>query len=228
MSTTLTDFFRSPLLSAQYCEADDPDNLAALPQVSLNFLRNVVTDLRVSRVFEFGSGRSTQAFLDVGAQVTSLEDNSQWFTDTLKKISAPLKLMHIGIVQPLKICWRDGAPYRTWEITPQIREALCAAELILIDSPFFVPYRIETLKQVLSLDTQAVIVIDDTRIPTMERACAKIAKANPALHYASIQVGHGFTLFARHQQQSVKFPASLSDSLKAWRRFLKESSFNWN
>jgi hypothetical protein len=228
MPASLVDFFRSPLLSAQYSEADDPDNLAALPQVSLNFLSEVSAALKVCRVFEFGSGRSTQTFLNAGAQVTSLENDSQWFIDTLNKISDPLKLMHTGIVQPLKVCWRNGAPYRSWEITAQIREALRAAELILIDSPFFVPYRIETLKQVLSLDTQAVIIIDDTRIPTMNRACAKIAKANPSLHYASVQVGHGFTLFARRQQQSIKFPVSASDSLKAWRRFFKESSFNWN
>jgi hypothetical protein len=191
MSVPLVDFFHSPLLSARYPAADDPDNFAALPQISLEFLSKVLTELGGRRVFEFGSGRSTQVFLNAGAEVTSLEDSSQWFADTLKKIPEPLKTNHTGLVQPLKVCWRDGAPYRTWEITPSLREALLAADLILIDSPYFVPYRIETLKQVLSLNTHAVIVVDDARIPTLEGACAKIAEATHPFTMHRLQLAMG-------------------------------------
>lgn len=77
MSASLADFFRSPLLSARYPAADDPYNFAALPQISLEFLSKVLAELGVRRVFEFGSGRSTQVFLNAGTEVTSLEDSSQ-------------------------------------------------------------------------------------------------------------------------------------------------------
>ena len=50
---------------------DDPDNPAALPDASLDFLVWLANAVEAKTAFEFGSGRSTHALLRAGLAVTS-------------------------------------------------------------------------------------------------------------------------------------------------------------
>jgi len=52
----------------------------ALPDGTLRLLRRLIEEVGGSRVFEFGSGRSTRLFLDCGCDLTSIEDSEPWFT----------------------------------------------------------------------------------------------------------------------------------------------------
>ncbi len=205
--------------------ADHAAAPAALPDAALGFLLAAAVAVGARQVFEFGSGRSTAAFLGAGLRVTSLEDTERWMAQTVAGLAPALRASgrHVARVQPLRLRWRHGAPVRDWVLTGTLAEAVDAADLVLIDSPFHVPFRLSTLVSVLDRPTSALIVLDDTRIPTLARFCDRLAGQNPErLCHRRVQVGHGFDCFTRRDLQTSR-PLDLSqpwtETPKAWRRF---------
>jgi hypothetical protein len=78
-----------------------------------------------------------------------------------------------------------------WEVSGDVEDALLAADLVLVDSPYFTPFRESTLWSSLQRCPQALIVLDDTRIPTLQRFSQRLASANPDLLYQQIKGGQG-------------------------------------
>ena len=219
----LTALFRSDLFLR--AEQEPGDHAAAPADALHHFLLRAADALGAQRVFEFGSGRSTSAFLQHGLHVTSLEDDARWMDDTLRQLDEAQipDRRHAARVQPLKLKWRGGIPFRDWRLDGELADAVAVADLVLIDSPFHVPFRISTLCAVLSLPTDALVVLDDTRIHTLRRACARIARRNARrLHHAHVNVGHGFDCFARRDLDITR-PLTLRfgplEILKGWRRY---------
>lgn len=205
--------------------ADHPGGYAALPDVSLRFLLDAARETAARRVFEFGSGRSTAAFLGAGLHVTSLEDSERWMARAVAELPPAQRAAdrHVPLVRPLQVIWRGGVPVRDWVLDEQLTTAVDGADLILIDSPFHVPFRLSTLLTVLARPTSALVILDDTRVPTLARFCDRLAAQNPGrLHHRRVGVGHGFDCFARRDRETSR-PLDVSqpalETLKAWRRF---------
>ena len=216
-----------PVLDAHCASAarqpagDHPDAPAALPDAALDFLVALARDLRAQRVFEFGSGRSTAAFLRAGLAVVSLEDSTRWMQQTLDGLTAEERTRHTGLVRPLRLRWHGCAPVMDWRIDAALAAHLAAADLILVDSPYYAPFREATLWSALRHNGRAVVVLDDTRIPTLARVCERLAGANPGLLHSRVSLGHGFDLFSRLDTATpLRRAQSPLEVLKAWRRFL--------
>ena len=163
--------------TAAYPTGDDEESFAALPAAALGFLISLASSIGAKRVFEFGSGKSTAAFVGAGLEVTCLEHSEYWMNETLARIHPGRRPKLASHVVPLATCWCGGVPMQGWPLARPWGEALRAADLVLVDSPCYVPYREHTLMQALS-QTRAVVVIDDTRIPTVARFCDRLAAAN--------------------------------------------------
>lgn len=118
---------------------------AALPDVSLNFLIELCATLNLKRVFEFGSGRSTKALLEGGCSVISLEDSDFWMEQTLKTLTLEQKNRHTALVRPLETRPLGLFPVLDWPIDAVLTKDLKEAELILVDSPYYTPFRESTL-----------------------------------------------------------------------------------
>ncbi len=209
----------SPLLDASYNEGDDATMPAALPDSSLDFLVKLAQTMQASTVFEFGSGRSTETFLRHGLQVTSLEDTAHWMEQTVARLTPEDRHRHTALVRSLKVRLHGGFPVKDWGVDPEIAAPLKNADLVLVDSPFYVPFRESTLWSALNHCDGAVIVLDDTRIPTLARFCDRIARANPGLLHRRVRVGHTFDLFARVDEAPLTLGLGIGDLAKGWRRF---------
>ena len=213
----LLDSYRS-LASGE--EGDHPTAPAALPDASLDFLVTLARDLQISSVFEFGSGRSTGALLRAGFAVTSLEDSARWMEQTVAALSASERARHTPVVRGLRRRFHGLIPTRDWVVDPPLATMISGADLILVDSPYYAPFRESTLWSALSHNDHAVVVLDDTRIPTLARFCDRLAEANPRWAHARVPVGHGFDLFARlHDQTPPRREHSWSEVARGWRRY---------
>lgn len=80
--SSLKCLFSSELFARPTSYADHPEREAALPDVSLSFLVEAARIIDATSVFEFGSGRSTEAFLEANLNVVSLEDSPKWMEET--------------------------------------------------------------------------------------------------------------------------------------------------
>jgi hypothetical protein len=214
--------FDSACFRQAYASGDHPTALAALPDASLDFLVALAQQLDVLSVFEFGSGRSTAALLRAGFSVTSLEDSSHWMEQTQKQLSDADRCRHIPLVRPLRFRMHGLFPVMDWSIDRDLAKRLNQADLILVDSPFLPPFRESTLWSALLNNNHAVIVLDDTRIPTLARFCDRITTMNPQLLHCRVAVGHTFDLFARiHDATPLRRSQTTLDVLKGWRRFMR-------
>ena len=212
--------FDSPLLQDGYAECDHPAQSAALPDASLEFLVALARQCGVASVFEFGSGRSTAALLREGFRVTSLEDSDQWMEQTRAHFSEEEKSRHVALVRPLSRRMHGLFPVRDWLVDPELARCIGEADLILVDSPYFAPFRESTLWTALVHNDHALVVLDDTRIPTLSRFCDRLAAGNPTLLHRRVKVGHTFDIFARiNDKAPLTQSHSLLDILKGWRRF---------
>ena len=211
--------FASPLLRKAYETYDDPVSPAALPDAALAFLTAVAGELGAASVFEFGSGRSTGALLRHGCSVTSLEDSAHWMQQTLDQLAPSEKARHTPLVRPLQRRWHGCFPVMDWPIDADLAGRLRSADLILVDSPYFAPFRESTLWSALVHGESAVVILDDTRIPTLSRFCDRIAASNPALLHRRVAVGHTFDIFARLPHTPLQLRHTALDVLKGWRRF---------
>jgi len=212
--------FESPLVHKGYTVGDDPNLPAALPDASLEFLLTLARELEVKTTFEFGSGRSTVAFVKAGYSVTCLEDSQFWMQQTMGQLSEEDKRAADSFVRPLRPRLHGLMPVMDWEIDETIAAKIGEADLILIDSPYFPPFRESTLWSALLNNDLAVVVLDDTRIPTLSRICDRIASANPSLLHCRVEVGHTFDIFCRmHDTAQLKRAHTIEEVLKGWRRF---------
>ena len=211
--------FQSPLFRHDYTECDHPDAWAALPDPALDFLLALSRQLGITTVFEFGSGRSTVALLKASLVVTSLENSSYWMSQTLSQLSEEDKARHTALVRPLRFHWHHLIPMLDWTIDPELGRRLRSADLVLIDAPFYPAFRERTLCSALIHSPHAVIVLDDTRVPTLSRFCDRIATDNPTLLHARVRVGHGFDVFARSCEPPLRLRPAPLEILKGWRRY---------
>lgn len=230
MSTeNISRLFDDSYLDQQFESGDDPHAEAALPASSLEFLLEICCKIGAERIFEFGSGRSTQAFLGAGYSVFSLEDSSLWLSKTVDSLCGHEAKLHHSAVSALETNMVGGFPVLGWRIDKRLEEQMGRADLILVDSPHFTPFREATLLASLQLGPQALIVLDDTRIPTLRRFCDRIASQNPQLLHRRVAVGHGFDLFYRVDPGvPLVRKQSLLDLVKGWRRYFKGRSFYAN
>lgn len=225
--TPAQKLFRSDFFAcADAPPADHADAPAALPDAALRFLLAAAAEMDARQVLEFGSGRSTAAFLGAGLHVTSLEDSARWMAQTVAGLEPAHRMdgrQHVALIEPLRVTWRHGAPYRDWVFDDALATAVEAADLVLIDAPFHVPFRLSTLLSVLSRPTTALVVLDDTRIPTLARFCNRLVAQNrDRLCHRRVGVGHGFDCFARRDldtSRSLRAVQPPAETLKAWRRF---------
>ena len=210
----------SPLLQSGCVECDHPTQPAALPDAALEFLVALARQCGVASVFEFGSGRSTVAMLREGLRVTSLEDSDRWMEQTRAQLSGDEKTRHIPLVRPLSRRMHGWFPVMDWPVDAALARAIGSADLILVDSPYYAPFRESTLWSALVHNDRALVVLDDTRIPTLSRFCDRLAAANPALLHRRVKVGHTFDIFARTDDKApLTRSHSLLEILKGWRRF---------
>lgn len=197
------------------------DSGYALPEATLTCLIGLVEAAGIRRVFEFGSGRSTRIFLQAGCHVTSLEDSQHWLDQTLQTITPEDRVRHSAVVQPLRTVWHRGVPMKGWTLSPELKSALEAAELVLIDSPASPPFREHPLILSLTHAQSATVVIDDANIPTVQRFCRRLAGNEAALASLFTPKDHGLFFFSRRQAgPSIDFGRSFLETGKAWRRFL--------
>lgn len=225
-NTNIHRLFLDSYLNQQFEFADDPNAEAALPSSSLSFLLELCRKIDAKRIFEFGSGRSTQAFLSAGYRVFSLEDSPFWLSKTVEPLSGEEARLHESAVSALGTSMASGFPVLAWHIDTVIRNQLQQADLILVDSPHFTPFREETLFASLQYGPQALAVLDDTRIPTVSRFCDRLALQNPQLLHKRVTVGHGFDLFFRSDPfRPLVRRVDFYETLKGWRRYFQGRAF---
>ncbi|MGB8354337.1 MAG: hypothetical protein WCD79_10645, partial [Chthoniobacteraceae bacterium] len=151
---------------------------------------------------------------------TSLEDSDRWMEQTRAQLSDGEKSRHVPLVRPLGRRMHGRFPVMDWPVDAALARAIGGADLILVDSPYYAPFRESTLWSALVHNDHALVVLDDTRIPTLSRFCDRLAASNPTLLHRRVKVGHTFDIFAR---TGDKAPLARSHSpleiLKGWRRF---------
>ena len=195
------------------------DSGYALPEATLNVLDRLVREAGVRRVFEFGSGRSTQTFLRAGCEVTTLEDSQHWLDQTLQTIGPADRSRLHSVVQPLRTVWHRGVPMKGWQLTSELRAALEQADFVLIDSPASPPFREFPLILSLTHARQATVVIDDANIPTVQRYCRRLA-ARGGVVSQSTKKDHGLYFFGPGGDGTgIDFSRGLFETIKGWRRF---------
>lgn len=192
----------------------------ALPQTSLKLLKRLVTHSNLKTVFEFGSGRSTEAFLSMGCRLTSLEDSAEWLDQTRAGLVKTDGWK--PCIQPLMCRWDHWTPFHSWKLTEELKEELSSAELVLIDSPAHPPSREMALLDTLRSGNQGIVVLDDADIPTLKRFCEAICLRNPSISGAHLKLDHGIYVFdLRNRGGSLKLSRGLLESCKAWRRYFQ-------
>jgi hypothetical protein len=217
----VTALFQSPLLTERRDYADHPTAPAALPDNAITFLLDLAREIGATTIFEFGSGMSTAAFLRAGYRVTSLEDSDQWMGQTVAQLADEQRRRHTALVRPLRLKLHGLIPVMDWAIDSELAALIGSADLILVDSPYFAPFRESTLWSALTHNATAVVVLDDTRIPTLNRLCGTLADLNPSLLHCRVHVGHCFDLFSRGgDAQSLKLTHGTVETFKGWRRFV--------
>ncbi len=224
-SNKVKAYFDSPLVKNDYSYSDHTEAMAALPDASINFLIESCKNLGVQRIFEFGSGRSTKALLQHGFKVTSLEDSVYWMNQTLNTLDEKEKVNHTAIVQPLKVRFLGLFPVLDWSISQGIAKYIGESDLILVDSPYYTPFRESTLWSALKHINRAIIILDDTRIPTLQRFCTRLSFSNTSVVHARVSVGHSFDIFYHESTNNLVLNHSWMDTLKGWGRFIQGQRF---
>ena len=192
----------------------------ALPPDSLAILKALIVALKVSNVFEFGSGQSTRSFLEAGCNVRSVEDSQLWLNETVESIPVDWKSRLHAAHIPLVTAYDQCVPFRAWSLDHATLSALREAELILIDSPAYPPFREHALITSLREADDAVIVMDDANIPTVNRFCARLARNNRDLLTFYSRLDHGLYFIGKRRGQSLTLTGrGFGETVRAWRRF---------
>lgn len=191
-----------------------------LSRGTLAFISGLVEEYRVKHVFEFGSGKSTKVLLDCDCEVTSLENDPHWLDETLAQI--PLDQQHHlnPICKPLTTVFETGYPCLGWRVDSQIGRRLQDAQFVLIDSPAFPPFREAALMQALRQAPHALILLDDLRIETLRRFCARIVRQSEDLAWSIVNREHHFALFWRTGETRIRNRPDAIELVKGLRRYL--------
>lgn len=206
-------------ISSGLSPCDDKSNPAALPDDSLVFLQRFCESRTIKSVVEFGTGRSTRKFLEMGLKLFSIENSEIWLNDTVSRCPAHFMGNFSFVLKPLTLNWFNGYPIRDWTLDEEVKSRVRQADLVLVDSPYIVGYRESTLMQVLRLKPKYVI-IDDARIPGVRAFCERILSQSNGLTGGYASVGHGFMVFCIADDLVVRNIPSIYDRLKGFRRFL--------
>jgi hypothetical protein len=190
----------------------------ALPGASLALLVQCVRRLGVRRVFEFGSGASTHEFLSAGCEVAVVEDGEAWLARTSATIDGAQRERFTPFQLPLRRVWVEGAPLRGWVLPEAALAALRGAELVLVDSPAWPPFREHALTLALAHSREALIVVDDANIPTVHRFCHRLAGQNRVSHFQTT-MDHGLFFTQGAGGGAIDTRRPLWETLKAWRRY---------
>jgi len=176
----------------------------ALPDGTLGVLTRIIGTAGVRNVFEFGSGRSTKAFLAAGCRVTAVEDSREWLDRTVTELSPEeLSRLH-AVCQGLEIVFYQGAPFRSWTLDEETLGRLA-----------FPPFREHALSVSLRHCRGGLIVVDDARIPTVRRFCLRLAGGEA---HRECGIDHGLFFLIREGECGGP-RRGLWETLKAWRRF---------
>lgn len=191
----------------------------ALPPSSLALLVECIARLQIRRVFEFGSGQSTREFLAAGCQVAAVEDDGSWLAKTTATLDAKQRERFTSFLLPLERVWLAGAPLHSWTLPETALTALREAQLVLVNSPAWPPFREHALALALQHSRNALVVVDDANIPTVQRFCRRLALQSRIAHFHST-MDHG--LFFLHAADAGPFGVRrpLLETLKAWRRYI--------
>jgi hypothetical protein len=190
----------------------------ALPPASLALLIECVTRLKIRRVFEFGSGRSTREFLAAGCHVATVENDEGWLVETNAALDASQGERFTSFLLPLQRVWLAGAPLRSWALPAAPLEALREAQLVLVDSPAWPPFREHALTLALRHSPHALIVVDDANIPTVQRFCRRLVSRNRLVHFQTT-MDHGLFFLHALDAGAIDIRRPLLETLKAWRRY---------
>ncbi len=197
-----------------------------LPDATLAVLRRIIDVQPGSRVFEFGSGRSTKLFLDCGCDVTSLEESARWLRQATAACAAAATDRRHAILQTLATRVDGLAVCRGWRLGASARRALALADLVLIDAPVFAPFREQALLDALRLAPQALIVLDDARDPEVREFCVRIAARNGLPSLVS-ELDHGlfFTTAAGRDPAAIRARRGPTATLRTWRRLARFAGY---
>jgi hypothetical protein len=88
-----------------------------------------------------------------------------------------------------------------------------------------VPSREIALLDSLRIAEHALIVLDDARVPPVQRFVARLAQQNPHLLVHNMQLDHGLAFFYRLTSETIKVQRSALEFAKAWRRYLQARGF---
>ncbi len=191
----------------------------ALPDQTLRLLRRIVEERAITRVFEFGTGRSSTLFLDCGCELTSLEDNPRWFNSLTSNGARETRDLHHAMLRRLSFRVDGLAVFRGWRLDTATRERLRAAQLVLIDSPVFAPFRECALLDALRIAPHALVVMDDARDDAVHGFCLRIATANRLPHvYSDLDHGLFFTTRAGQPARRIDGGRGSIETLRTWRR----------
>jgi hypothetical protein len=188
----------------------------ALPEATLRLLTRVIEGAGVRNVFEFGSGRSTKAFLAAGCHVTAVEDSRSWMDETLASLTVEERSRLHVVCRPLELVFHEGAPFRSWVLDSETLQRLSAAEMVLIDAPAFPPFREHALSISLR-HSGGLIVVDDAGIPTVRRFCARLGGGRGTVH-REWDIDHGLYFMVGAGGEPLP-RRGLVETAKAWRRY---------
>jgi len=201
------------------CRDDVHDEAGyALPPSSLALLAACVSRLQIRRVFEFGSGQSTWQFLGAGCEVAAVENDESWLASTSASLEISRRERFTPFLLPLQRVWLGGAPLRSWILPDAALAALRDADLVLVDSPAWPPFREHALTLALQHSREALIVVDDANIPTVGRFCHRLATQNRVAHFQT-KMDHGLFFIHAAGARTVDSRRPLIETLKAWRRY---------
>ncbi len=186
---------------------------------TLELMVSCVRELGAARVFEFGSGRSTRAFLAAGCHVTAVEDSAPYLEATVSALHPGERARLQTFLLPLQRVFVHGAPMRSWDLPAAATEELARADIVLIDSPACPPFREHALLLALGSRRQALIIVDDANIPTVERFCRRLADQNGLASHRS-RMDHGLFFICPPKSEAVRGRRSFVETLKAWRRYV--------
>ena len=122
--------------------------------------------------------------------------------------------------QTLERVWCGGFPCLGWKLTEVMRAQLSAADLVLVDSPAYPPFREVALMQALRLSRAQIVVLDDLCTPTLRRFCERIVAQSTGLELKCIEHDHTLGVFICHNPRAVRNRAGAVEFLKGWRRYM--------
>jgi hypothetical protein len=217
-----SNLFQKAIEIANHIPSSDEDSGFALPNGTLALIQEIFRQCKIEQVFEFGSGQSTRVFLEAGASVYSLENDMRWLDETRKGLSEQLQRQWTARCESLQLVFDGLSPFFSWRLDSLAIDAICNADLVLIDSPAHPPSRELALLQTLRAGCKGIVIVDDLRIPTLERRIQSIAAGNSHVLYRHLRRDHGLALLQNSipDTHSIKSNRSIIETIKTVRRYI--------